>query len=291
MHFYAALRGRLGDRLHDLQLCRQRLRAMQETLEVPDLAEEVDPATLDLSPSPTPLVSAESFWESIRDTTTARVVLPGGLEDLERAAGQFLETLTPDQWTQLDQAFQDQVLAERDGLFKACLAGHDLNRYLTPVLLTQAVAVLGNYLPITDVAEVELLLGTLDEADLPARIQTYHEHATPQVAAVKVAASRHRLAPEPPRTPDNEQSFLLIPASESGKRFGEEADKTLEGLQLVNVSGQADLMFCRELDYLRREDLERILQSCRGAYEESVTLPNTSPHARFDIQDWTPLDP
>jgi hypothetical protein len=59
----------------------------------------------------------------------------------------------------------------------------------------------------------------------------------------------------------------------------------------VNVPGQADLMFCREQASLRIEDLQRLLHSCRNAYYELSLVPQTSPHARFDISDWTPLDP
>jgi hypothetical protein len=69
------------------------------------------------------------------------------------------------------------------------------------------------------------------------------------------------------------------------------AQNTLTGLHLVNVPGQADLMFCREQAELSLEDLDRILHSCRAAYEEAVNLPQLSPHARFDIQSWMPIDP
>ena len=92
--------------------------------------------------------------------------------------------------------------------------------------------------------------------------------------------------------PLEEHSFLLVPASESGKRFAEEAQRLLpEGVQLVNVPGQADLMFCRDQNGLSAEELGHLLRNCRKAYEESAAVPNSSPHARFDIQDWTPLDP
>jgi hypothetical protein len=86
-----------------------------------------------------------------------------------------------------------------------------------------------------------------------------------------------------------EEAFLLIPASDAGRRYGEEAQFTLPGVHLVNVPGQADLMFCREQQALTAEDLDRLLRSCRAAYEEAAANPITSPHARFDIQDWTPL--
>jgi hypothetical protein len=62
-------------------------------------------------------------------------------------------------------------------------------------------------------------------------------------------------------------------------------------VQLVNVPGQAGLLFCREQATLSIEDLEPVLRPCRSAYEEAVNVPQQSPHARFDIQDWTPLDP
>ena len=52
-------------------------------------------------------------------------------------------------------------------------------------------------------------------------------------------------------------SYLLVPATEAGKTFGDRAKKSIAELQLVNVAGQADLMFCREQIGLRVEDLER----------------------------------
>jgi hypothetical protein len=161
------------------------------------------------------------------------------------------------------------------------------------------------------VAQVEFSLppsGRHAEGDLPTRVQTYYTHAAPLLTRQEVARPRsgevalvgagpsavhQTLSPPPtagnPLPPDD--CFLLIPASEAGKRFGEEAEQALPGVHLVNVPGQADLLFCREQNGLSLEDLERLLQSCRAAYRQVTTVPNTSPHARFDIQDWTPLDP
>jgi hypothetical protein len=50
-------------------------------------------------------------------------------------------------------------------------------------------------------------------------------------------------------------------------------------------------MFCREQTELSLEDLDGILRACHTACEEAVNLPQSSPHARFDIQDWMPIDP
>jgi hypothetical protein len=264
------------------------------------------------------MLSTESFWESIRESATARVVLPEGVKDLEQAAHRFLDTLTAEQWTQLDQVFQDQVLALRDGLQKALLGSSDLSRHLVAPLINQAVTCLGSHLPITDVAQVEFTLqeqpqnGYLD--DLNKRMEKYFARAASllrhpthkrrsgvhQVVAVGAGGppeepqseqdGANAAKAEPP--PDNrEHCFLLIPASEAGKRYGEQAQQVLPDLHLVNVPGQADLMFCREQAELSLEDLERLLRACRPAYDESIMVPQASPHARFDIQDWMPLDP
>jgi hypothetical protein len=325
--FYGFLQGRLTDRLRDLTFCRQRLRHMQEALaetageagtgglHMP-LEEWAGMAGLNtgLDYSPTPVFSTESFWDSIRESATARVVLPEGVKDLEQAARRFLDTLTAEQWTHLDQVFQDQVLSMRDGLQKALLSTSDLVRHLMTPLITQAVNCLGNHLPVTDVAQVEFSLvdgavrtNRVGGFDLGSRIEEYYRLAAPalrhasssqrsgvhQVVTVGGSGMSDDSPPArldaPPKSTDH--CFLLIPASEAGKKYGEQAQLALSDLQLVNVPGQADLMFCREQPELSLEDLERVLRSCRTAYEEVVSVPQSSPHARFDIQDWMPLDP
>jgi serine/threonine protein kinase len=325
--FYGFLRGRLTDRLRDLTFCRQRLRHMQESLErLSPLADAEDAGSLAglappggraewaMAPSraaalevtttagPTPLVSAEGFWDAVRGTATMRVVLPPETRDLEDAARRFLTTLTAEHWTQLDQAFGDHVLTVRGGLLKACLGTADLLRHLSAPMISKAVSCLSDHLPVTDVAQVEFSLGL----DLEERIRSCHAKAVPLLtpAAVREPAGsgvRGRVDPsgrpvaEPAAAPRPERvrqhSFLLIPASEAGKNYGELALKALSDIHLVNVPGQADLMFCREQGELSLEDLEKLLTTCRAAYAETAVVPQSSPHARFDIQDWIPLDP
>jgi serine/threonine protein kinase len=321
--FYGFLQGRLADRLRDLTFCRQRLRHMQEALagyEPEAFATDNEPEAFTAGgpsrtlpapshapfaaciDSPTPLPSTQSFWELIRESATARVVLPDGAADLEQAARRFLATLTAEQWTQLDQAIQDHVLAARDGLQKALLSTTDLIRHLLAPLLSQAVSCLSSHLPITDVAQVEFAAKDAS-LDLTQRIHKYYSLAAPPLRptrsqrrsgvhqTVMVGGPDQRDAGPTAAPTNKEHGFLLVPASDAGKRYGEQAQDVLSGLHLVNVPGQADLMFCREQAELSLEDLEGILRACRTAYEEAVNLPQSSPHARFDIQDWMPLDP
>jgi serine/threonine protein kinase len=308
--FFLLLRGRIGDRLRDLTFVRQRLRHMQEALgEGGDGAWAGDPETATEGrtvfgggpgeSSPTPLASADSFWESIRESATNRVVLPDGADQLEVAAERFLAALTPEHWAQLDQSSQDHVLAQLGGLYQACMNTPDLVRHLAAPLVNQAVATLSDFLPITDVAEVELAAGAGEwdapDAEATERVHSYFERAAPLVSAaargVAAVGARAPAAPVAAATPAAEEAFLLVPASEAGRTYGEGAKRALPHVHLVSVPGQADLMFCREQLSLAAEDLERILRSCRAAYESAAMTPVTSPHARFDVQDWTPLDP
>jgi hypothetical protein len=305
--FFGHLRCRLGEHLRDLTICRQQVRTLQEQLTLPSGDfEDVNNTSsrLELTPHLSPAPSTESYWDSIRNSTTARVVLPENEETLEKAAQMFLKTLTFDHWQRLDQALQDQVLHPLKGLFHCCLGGIDVGKHLKPTLLNHATQALGTFLSITDVAEMELQQVEHEEGGLAGRVQDYHERAAPLIGVASLASSTSgpsttfptglsgsKPLPSESRPEDYQHAFLLIPDSEAGKNFGIEAVKNLDGLHLVNSPGQADLMFCRERDYIRLEDLERLLQPCRPAYEKAVNLPATSPHARLDIQDWTPLNP
>jgi serine/threonine protein kinase len=279
MQFFATLRGRLQDRIRDLGFCRQRLRPLLEKLQAAagddaDRALEVYPES-GTTPYHSPFLTTEGYWEAIRGSATARVVLPEGETALEQAAGRFLQTLTPDQWRELDQAMQERVLASLGGLHHIAATSGDLTRSLGRPLVDQAAACLGALLPITDVAQVELA-GAAGDTSLEAQVRQYFDRATPLVAA---------------KDGRGQEGFVLVPASDAGRTFAETAKRAVPPLHLLKVSGQADLMFCREQLALGLEELQRLLNLCRSAYEHAASVPNSSPHARFDIIDWMPLDP
>ncbi|HLJ97360.1 MAG TPA: hypothetical protein VKU02_29645 [Gemmataceae bacterium] len=277
--FFQQLSGRLDERLRELTFCRQRLRHLLENLESPT-EDGVDLANshsgLGLTPGHSPVPSAVSFWESIRQSATIRVVLPDGEADLERAAERFSSTLTAVQKTHLDQVLHDRVLAALGGLHAACSGNVDLARTLAMPLVEQTAAFLGEQLPATDVAQFELAAGERSGVDISVQILEYLGRATPMVAGSDA---------------DQQTSFLLVPASDAGKAFGEAAQLALKGLQMVRVPGQAHLMFAREQGYLSIEELQGLIRPCHAPYEETAVVPQASAHARFDIIDWVPLDP
>jgi hypothetical protein len=277
--FYACLKGKLDDRLRELTFCRQRLRHLHDSLDAPQ--EEADDLSTSafgptLTPFQSPVPSAESFWETIRQSGTIRVVLPNEDLDLEAAATRFAADIKRELLVQLDQELQDQVLASFGGLHAACRATGELVRALALPLLHHAATFLGAQLPITDVAQVEL--------------------ASAQSSGVTVAAqikeSLFRAKPLVPGEESRPQSyFLLVPASDAGKEIGREARQLAADLQVVRVPGQAHLMVCGEQSGLSAQDLHQVVLPCRAAYEDCATVPHASPHARFDITDWVPLDP
>ncbi len=326
LQFYANLRGKLVDRQRDLSYCRQRLRGLADLLRMQADSEDPEPDNAsetqtfsrssglagwgaNPSLSQTPLLSTDAYWETIRESASNRVVLPQGEEDLEKAARRFLSTLSQEHWTQLDQAIGDQVLAPRGGLAKLCLDAVDVVRYFASPMLNQAIASLSDHLPITDVAQVEFSA----EDGLVERILGYHSCAKPFLTSIDASTQQARAGSGSrravlvgggagsdqgnntrfvsPKTGREPIGFLLIPASEAGKEFGEEAKRLLPDIHLVNVPGQADLMFCRDQPGLTAEDLEVILRPCRNAYHEATLLPQSSPHSRFDLSEWSPLDP
>jgi hypothetical protein len=269
----------MDDRLRELSFCRQRLRNMQENLELTPTTIEDTPNTRfesDATPTHSPMPSTEAYWDAIRESATARLVLPEGEDDMERAAEKFLKTIKREQWVHLDQAVQDQVLAPLGGLHKVCVTNSDLARALANPVLAQLATSLGNFLPITDVAGVEFSAAHVKKTDVSANIRNYYAQAAPLII---------------PRATEDQHGFLLIPASDPGKSFGEKAKNTVPTLELVLVTGQADLMFCREQGFMTAEDMRAYFKHCRQAYDDLSVVPNSSPHARFDITDWSPLDP
>jgi hypothetical protein len=274
------LAGRLRERSRDLGFCRQRLRYLKELLErgPGDPAEEMTSTRpgADYTLSRTPAASAEAYWEVIRQSPTARVILPEGQDDLERAAMRFLQGLAPEHWVQLDKDLYEQVLQPQGGLHGACISG-DLTRVLAGPLVEAAGRYLGQLLPVMDVAQIiKNEAEATSSGELQEQVRDYLKRAAPMFAAKE---TKHQ------------SEMLLLPASAAGKALGEALAETFPAVKLVRVPGQADLMFLREHGGLSASDLDAMLRSARAAYADAVLTPNTSPHARFDISDWLPLDP
>jgi eukaryotic-like serine/threonine-protein kinase len=276
VQFFKLLGSRLSERLRELAFCCQRLRHLQGILETggdPQLELGDSPLAGENTPAPAPMALITDYWEHLRAFGNTKAVLPNGECDLRDAAERFLEMLTPEHWVQLDQGLQDVVLAPGKGLYQTCVAGGDLCKTLANPFVEVAANSLGELLPMTDVAQVELAGATTPGDDSATHLKSYFDKAAPLLPS---ASGRHR-------------AFLLIPASDAGTQYGDAARKTISSLEVVRVPGQSDLVFCREQGPLTPEDLSRVFGGCRSAYEKTAHAAPASSHARFDIHDWIPL--
>src|SRR5262249_41640806 len=150
-------------------------------------------------------------------------------------------------------------------------------------LIARAASCLSQYLPVTDVAQVEMASASDSDA-MARRMRVSLEAASPLGAGLsKPRAKRDSkvlalAGGDTARGPSAEgaglengeaikhEAWILIPASEEGKAYGEQAHKILANVHLVRVPGQADLMFCQEQGSLSPEELERLIAPCRDAY-------------------------
>ena len=200
---------------------------------------------------------------------TVELVLPDGGEEVEWAAKRFVETVPPEAIAKLDRVLQALVLETRGGLFGACQKSGDFIQELADPLVDQAAAFLGEFLPLADVA------------DFPA-------HRGPE-GSKRLRRALERAAPTVPGSGDRECCYLLVPETPGGQRIAETAADDFPGSTVMRASRSNEITFCRELR-LRAADVREAMQYCREPYEERSHRPAPSPHARFDVVEWLPLD-
>ena len=283
---FTHLVGRLAERHRDLGFCRQRLRHLRENLDRPVVDEDLNgtrPTAGDVTLSRSPIPGAESHWDMIRQTETARVVLPHGKDDLEQAAYHFLQDLKPDQWLQLDRELQEKVLEPQGGLQAACMTG-DLTRQMALPITEGATQFLDKHLAIMDVAQII-------RSECEAGESALHDATAPGLREQTEDYLRRSHSPWPNMEGRRRHQVLLVPVSNAGKGLGDAVTEMFPDLRLVRVPGQSDLMFLCEQGGLTIDALKSLLAPCRAAYEQAVGAPVTSPHARFDVVDWMPLEP
>ena len=200
---------------------------------------------------------------------TVELLLPDGGEEVEWAAKRFVETVSADDMAKLDQALQALVLDPRGGLFGACQKAGDFMHELADPLIDQTSAFLGTLLPEADVAEFSDQAGE----DWGHRLKRSFDRATPTVLGKG----------------DREAAYLLVPDTGGGDRVAARVKAERSDVAVIRASRANEVTFCRETK-LRPADVGETLHYCREAYEERSARPAPSPHARFDVVEWLPLD-
>jgi hypothetical protein len=270
--FFQKLRGRLEERLADMSFCRQRLRALQQALGEPqDFSAQ--PLLVDQSLSGSALAQ-DSFGALCRSSATIRLVLPERMNNLDEAARDLVASIQDEDYKALDDTLQALVLAPLGGLRQICEKHSDLNRILSAGLIDQTTAFLSERLPLTDVAQAEMLAAACTKDGLQRDLSKFISRAEPSVRGRGMYVS-----------------YLLHPDSEASRQFAAEAQKSLPDMHLLGGSSPHDITFCSEQGFLVQTELQPLLPLCRSAYKQLATSPPHSPHSRYDVGEWLPLEP
>ncbi len=276
LFFFRCLRGELDDRLRDLGFSRQRLKALEQVLVAP-VGDWRDPVqNPGFGAADAGLELLDPFWEAVQRTGSVEIMLPFGIPDLEETASQFVASLQEEHVRQLDEELQAKVLAPLGDLLTACTGNANLLRHLGRPLIEQTAAFLSALLPISDVAQVEFSAAESKGIDLGQRFRRVYNQAAPESG---------------PTDESRSAAFLLVPDSEAGRTLALTAQRALRAIQTVFTPSPAEMTICREGDNLSLAELDELLAHARRAYQELAPQPPMSPHARFDLAEWLPLEP
>jgi hypothetical protein len=266
---YRAIQNGLEDRLRDLQFCRQRLSNLERSLESANSGSQADS-----HPGLMPPTTNGAALASTTSSGGEQVLLPFGESDLDWAAARFVLNVSAEQWTRLEEVLQSLVLDPLGGLHAICQKPGDMVGQLAGPMIDQTAAYLGNILKISDIATGDFVAGG-KRANLVAMIEGCFDRARPLL----------------PGDRKFESSYLILPATEAGVELAEEIRPVMPSVKVLHAAGQtSDITICREQGHLLPRDLQHLFTHCRDAYRELATAPATSPHARFDILEWVPLD-
>jgi hypothetical protein len=263
--FFQHLQSSLHERLADLEFVRQRLRHLQADL--------VDILDFDVA-GEAAFRRTQSYNGILKGSKISRIVLPEGVKDLNQAAHRFVEQISPELYRKLDETVHALVLEPRGGLISICQKNSDLDQVLAAPLIEHVAAFLGEQLPTADVVEAELTAANHLQQPVERHIQKFALRAAPLVQA-----PGHR----------DQTIYLLLPESDSAHEWSAAVERALDHIDFVPGSGPTDMTFCREQGYLMPEELAPFLEPCRTAYDQLCQSPSTSPHSRFDVPEWLPL--
>lgn len=279
MQVFRRLAAKFEESIRDLAFCRHRLTHLQQLLALP-LDQMVMQTQAFAANERTPLPLSNDgasllLTQAMRATNTLQVIFPEGESDLEQAASRVISQMQATHWNRLEEILQTLVLTPLGGLFHICQKTSDLLRGFGSPMLDQAAAYLAELLPTTDVAQVEFSAMQSLRVDLSAQMQQHYDLAQPLLAGGE----------------KEQQAYLLVPSSEAGRALADLVQRLIRGLTVVTLEGfTTDLVFCREQGFLRPADLAKIFRAAQSAYAELVGHPTHSPHARFDVLEWLPLE-
>lgn len=195
------------------------------------------------------------------------VVLPDGDNDLQNSAKRFANEIAPENLTRLDDVLQNLILANHGGLIAICQRPGEVMPELLDPLIDQAASFLGTLLPARDITELQ------HTNDWYALVRHLQQKATPQV----VGALEH------------DDKYMLVPDGMGGEAVLQHSGVLISAVNVISIPKLGEVTFCREQTLTVRE-VRELVKYCREPYQGVYRHPARSPHARFDVLEWVPLD-
>jgi hypothetical protein len=189
-----------------------------------------------------------------------------------QAANQMLETITPEELGQLDRLVQQLLQQQFTGLANICLGSTSLLIGLEQVMQGKAAEFVEARLAGMSVANMYLAEHT-DEEETLDDLDAVFERAAPELTGRRSSTK-------------GEICLLAAPPGPVGERFREVARRALSDVDLVTATVADDIIFYREISYLRLADLEHVGPLGYDAYRQIITLKSFTPHSRIDINEW-----
>lgn len=279
--FFRLFQVHLEEKRRDIEVARLRLREIVHRLQG-DARAEVSTDTPGRlasrgTPNAAPWPSGEttpSNSEGNPESATVRILFPEGEKDWEQAIERLLAHCRESELNRLEQALGQLVLAPRGGLLSICRVHADLYRLLAAPLIDQTIAFLANLLPTQDVAEVAIHQDSGSTISLSQRLRECHRLASPLLGA----------------NDGEEQTYLVVPSSQAGRELAAHLQQVVPRSLCIEVATPAtDILFCREHEGLRLEELVASLLSCIPVYQKACHHILTNPHSRYDVAEWLPL--
>jgi hypothetical protein len=294
---FVSLRGQLTDQVREVNFCRVRLGELLHSfasaaglpaapkdgkagaprrpasratpLRVKRTGTEEDGAADGKKTGPLPAVEPRS------SVGVGRCLFLGGCRTMKEVIEQYLAGIKPEVLLELDRKMQDVIRQQFTALVQICLTSANVLDDLELAMRQQAEAFVAGHAPwaAADSNVAELFLAQHPgEEEARAAIAGAFEEAAPHLGSGPTVLS----APA-------EVAVLMTPLNVARERFQALAAEALADTEPAAATSPDDIVFYRELPYLRLADLDPLGPEAQDAYQQMLAVDHFTPHTRTDV--------
>jgi serine/threonine protein kinase len=244
---YVSLRGNLSDQLREVNFCRVRLGELMNAFAASE-----------------PARSAGVTGGRVRP------LFPARCRTLEQAVDHFGQTVTPEEFQQLDQQVQTMIVQQFCALLHVCMTPANLLRNVQMAMEEEVAGAVERRIGRNDVADLFFEHFPHDE-EAANEIASAFDESAPDLAGMK--SGQHH----------SEVCVLAVPANPAGERIKALARQVLPEVAWSVATGPDDIVLYREAPQLHIADLAQLGPVAQEAYRQMTSIEHFTPHTRIDI--------